>query len=100
MTPGPEGCPSGPGGSVIAAEPDGQPVGGVSSAAPGYHIYSRDHLLLTGSTPQAAGNRRPPLGSSPSCHDRTTRYTIIPTRRGTDNARAIAVHKMTKFVPS
>src|SRR5437588_1423772 len=40
---------------LIAAAPDGQPVGGVRSAAPGYH-YTLDHLL-------PLGPPRPPPGT-------------------------------------
>src|SRR5262249_39017590 len=39
----------------IAAAPDGQPVGCLSAAAPGYH-YTRDHLLSL-DLPAAAGNQ-------------------------------------------
>ena len=49
-----------------------QPVGGVSSAAPGYH-YTRDHLLPL-DLPTAACNQPQPLvSSSPSRHASVTR---------------------------
>jgi len=56
--------------------PDGQPVGGVRTAAPGYH-YTLDHLLSL-ATP-CCGNEKPvrsATGSSPSRHVFATHHWV------------------------
>src|SRR5262249_53249488 len=55
----------------FAAAPDGQPVGGVRSAAPGYH-YTRDHLLPLEPAGPPPGTNRRGQAPSPSCPGRTT----------------------------
>ena len=57
----------------FAAEPDGQPVGGVKSAAPGYHYTMGSPPILWSHPSRLMVTTCGALGFGPSCHGRTTR---------------------------